>query len=317
MLVTANILQPLLDVLEPVLKFFHNDVGVGWGLSIVLLTVVVRAALIPLTVKQFKGMQQMQAHAPELKAIKERYKDDKARQQEEMMKFYKENNVNPLGSCLPLLLQMPIFFALFFLLRKDLLRNICPEVLKAHPHAHACAVAHHAAPQAAHFLFIPDLTSKATGAVLVVLMVLYVGTQLFASVMMMAKGVDPNQRRLMLVLPLLMMFFFISFPAGLLVYWITTNLFQIVQQLIVKRIVGPPPVPVTTMADTKPGSGRKRALDPAPAPEQQSFGSMLRRRLDPSSAPEPATAPPSRNGVSAGPPPPPPRKKKKRSGRRR
>jgi membrane protein insertase Oxa1/YidC/SpoIIIJ len=94
MLLTANIFQPLIDVFEAVLKFFHNSLGVPWGWAIVLLTVVIRLALLPLTVKQFHSMQQLQRHQPELKAIQAKYKDDKARQQEEMMKFYKENNVN-------------------------------------------------------------------------------------------------------------------------------------------------------------------------------------------------------------------------------
>ncbi|PZS07952.1 MAG: membrane protein insertase YidC, partial [Solirubrobacterales bacterium] len=102
MLLTANIFQPLIDVFEAVLRFFHTSVGVPWGWSIVLLTIVIRALLIPLTLKQFQSMQALQRHQPELKALQAKYKDDKQRQQQEMMKFYKENKVNPLGSCLPL-----------------------------------------------------------------------------------------------------------------------------------------------------------------------------------------------------------------------
>src|SRR5947209_9877916 len=120
MLLTANIFQPLIDVFETILKFIHNNVGVSWGFSIVLLTVVIRAALIPLTVKQFHSMQRLQAHMPELKAIQARYKDDKQRQQQEVMKFYQENKVNPFGSCAPLALQLPVFIALFYMLRTTL-----------------------------------------------------------------------------------------------------------------------------------------------------------------------------------------------------
>ena len=131
MLVTANIFQPLIDVFETVLKFFHNNVGVSWGFSIVLLTVCVRAVLIPLTVKQFGSMARMQQLQPEMKAIQAKYKEDKQRQQQEMMKFYKENNVNPLGSCLPLVAQLPVFISLFYMLRQSLRVDICPKIQKA------------------------------------------------------------------------------------------------------------------------------------------------------------------------------------------
>ena len=128
MLLTANIFQPLIDVFETVLKFFHNSIGVPWGWSIVLLTVVIRAILVPLTLKQFKSMQALQRLQPELKAIQTKYKEDKQRQQQELMKFYKENKVNPLGSCLPLVAQLPVFISLFYMLRKTLRIDICPAV---------------------------------------------------------------------------------------------------------------------------------------------------------------------------------------------
>src|SRR5213595_616758 len=123
----ANIFQPLIDVFEAVLKFFHNSVGVSWGWSIVLLTVAVRALLIPLTFKQFKSMQKLQQLAPELKAIQAKYKQDKQRQQQEIMKFYKENEVNPFASCLPLVAQIPVFIGLFYMLRTTLRPDICPQ----------------------------------------------------------------------------------------------------------------------------------------------------------------------------------------------
>ena len=125
--IPANIFQPLIDVFQSVLVFFHNSLGVQWGWSIVLLTVTIRALMIPLTVKQFHSMRQLQAHQPELKAIQAKYKDDKQRQQQEMMKFYKENNVNPLGSCLPMVAQLPVFISLFYMLRANLRVDICPS----------------------------------------------------------------------------------------------------------------------------------------------------------------------------------------------
>src|ERR1700737_4656401 len=107
MLVTANIFQPLIDVFEAVLKFFHNTVGVSWGWSIVLLTVVIRAALLPLALRQFPSMQKLQRLQPQMKALQAKYKDDKQRQQQEMMKVEKENQGNPFSSGLPLLAQRP------------------------------------------------------------------------------------------------------------------------------------------------------------------------------------------------------------------
>ena len=128
LLVTANIFQPLIDVFEAVLKFFHNSIGIPWGWAIVLLTICVRALLVPLTVRQIRSMARMQQLAPEMKAIQAKYKEDKQRQQQEMMKFYKENNVNPLASCLPLAAQLPVFISLYYMLRQSLRVDICPAV---------------------------------------------------------------------------------------------------------------------------------------------------------------------------------------------
>src|SRR5436305_6373996 len=231
LLIPANIFQPLIDVFEAVLKFFHNSIGVSWGWSIVLLTIAVRALLLPLAVKQFHSMQKLQRVAPELKQIQNKYKEDKQRQQQEIMKFYKENEVNPFASCLPLVAQIPVFIGLFYMLRTTLRPDICPQsqpgahLVNGHwvvPHtAHTVACGPH---NAANFLFIPDLTNKATGGVLIALLVLYVGTQLASSLMMQTPTMDKNQRRIMLLLPLFFVVIVINFPAGLLVYWITTNI---------------------------------------------------------------------------------------------
>src|SRR5947199_10729003 len=135
MFVFANVIQPLIDAVDAIMTFFHDNVGLSWGLSIIGLTIVVRTALIPLTLKQFKSMQSLQELAPEIKALQEKYKDDKQRLNQEMMKFYQENKVNPFGSCLPLVLQMPVFISLFYMLRKDLKIDICG------PKEHILAVA--------------------------------------------------------------------------------------------------------------------------------------------------------------------------------
>jgi len=121
--ISANVLQPLIDFFEGILKFFHDTVGFSWGLSIIFLTFVVRAALVPLTVKQFRSMQALARLQPEIKKLQQKYGDDKQRLNQEMMRFYQENKVNPFSSCLPIAAQLPVFFSLFYMLRKDLRRD--------------------------------------------------------------------------------------------------------------------------------------------------------------------------------------------------
>src|SRR3954447_18251856 len=163
MLVTANILQPLIDVNEAVLHFFHNKIGFGWGLSVICLTMPIRLLILPLTFKQVRSMQEMQRFSPEIQRLRERYKDDKQRQNEELMKLYKEHGFNPLGSCLPLVLQLPFFFGLYQTLRSTGFKEEVGD--------------------GGQFFFIPDITKPLTGhtAALVVMIVLYVGTQLASS----------------------------------------------------------------------------------------------------------------------------------------
>jgi len=331
MLVAANIFQPLITVFEAVLKFFHNDIGAGWGLSIVLLTVVIRLVMVPLTLKQFKSMQALQRLQPQMKEIQAKYKEDKQRQQQEMMKFYKENNVNPLASCLPLVAQLPVFISLFYMLRKDLRDNICPSVQVAYRAAKhlgksatvACSKGPGGihAPGASHagFLFIKDLTNSATGVTLVVLILLYVGTQLASTMMMSSPMMDQTQRRLMMFMPLIFVLFIIRFPAGVIVYWITTNSWTMAQQYIVRRRLGPQAPPAPAVATANGGSGRvtggRGSTAATDGPDTNGsasggLGGLLRGRgkqEEVAVAAQPRTAPPPRS----------PRKKKKRSGRRR
>ncbi len=324
MLLPANIFQPLIDVFEAVLKFFHSA-GVSWGFSIVLLTVVIRALLVPLTYKQFSSMQKLQALQPQLKEIQKKYKDDKQRQQQELMKFYKENSVNPLGSCLPLVAQLPVFISLFYMLRQSLRKDICPSVqIAAHTVHHVAlgstvpCTAYGPFPKAS-FLFIPDLTNKATGAVLVVLIVLYVGTQLLSSRMMASPTMDQTQQRIMMLMPLFFVIFIINFPAGVIVYWITTNSWTMGQQYVIKKRLQPAvpdDVAVAAAGGGSPGGGRGGGRSTSNGDEPESEGpraalaGLLRGRNRTEEAPAQRTA---RTAA----PPPPPRKKKKRSGRRR
>jgi YidC/Oxa1 family membrane protein insertase len=249
MLLDANIFQPLIDVFAAVLKFFHNDVGVSWGLSIVFLTFAVRLALVPIGIRQFHSMQRMAMHMPEMKKIREKYKDNPQRQQQETMAFYKENNVNPFSSCLPLLIQWPFLIGLFWTLRGNLRNDICLSTQKVY--REMFAKAHHISllkaggqttPCGNHggasFLFIHDLTNKATGVSVAILLVLYIGTSIGSSMIMMMPGTEKNQRRMMLFLPVLFSLFVIRFPAGALLYYIIFNLWMIMQQSVLKQLIG-------------------------------------------------------------------------------
>jgi YidC/Oxa1 family membrane protein insertase len=255
-------------------------------------------------------MQAMQRLSPEIKALQAKYKDDKARQQQEMMALYKEHKVNPFSSCLPLVLQLPVFISLFYMLRKDLKVDICGKAmtkyLAVHPHATLAGTGcNTVAPGSAKFLFIPDLTASATGAVLVALIVMYVASQLGSSLLMASATADKNQRYLMLALPFVFVFFIIRFPAGLLVYWITTNVWTIGQQYIVRRSVGQLP-PLTPSTATSGANGR-----PLPANDDGDKAPRATKK-EKAAAAAVVTA-----GAPRSAPRPPPRKKKKRSGRRR
>jgi YidC/Oxa1 family membrane protein insertase len=300
MMPIANILQPLIDVFESVLIFFHDTVGFGWGFSIIAMTVVVRAALVPLTYKQLKSMSALQKLQPQLKELQAKYKDDKQRLQQETMKFYQEHKVNPFGACLPLVLQMPVFIALFYMLREDLRFDICPQINPpGTENPKPCG-----STDASQFLFIPDITDKATGGVLVALLILYVGSQLFSSVVM-AVSADPMQRRIMMALPFVFVPFIIGFPAGLLVYWITTNVWTIGQQYVIRKTIGHPSQHAKEAAEAAAASpaGARAAAAPERRPRPRGGQEPEGK---PAEVPRRATAPP-----------PPPRRKKKRSGRRR
>jgi len=284
--VIANPLQPLIDVADAVLKFYHDSVGLSWGLSIIALTCTVRLLILPLTYKQVKGMQELQRFQPEMKRIQERYKDDRQRMQQEMMKFYQEHNFNPLSSCLPLILQLPFFITLFYLLKDE-------PLLKGES-----------------FLFIPDLSAKATGAVLITLIVLYIGTQLAASAVTALRA-DKQQRLIMFGLPFVFTIFIISFPSGLIVYWITTNVWTVGQQLAVKKFL-PKPDPIerkdesSTPAHRKPAAATAASADGDAKPKQKAKQKVA------------ANSGGADNGGPAKAPPQAPRKRKrKRSGRRR
>jgi YidC/Oxa1 family membrane protein insertase len=329
-MVFASVFQPLIDVFGPVLVFLHGVIGGSWGWSIVGLTVVVRGVLLPLAFRQVRSMQGLQRVAPQVKAIQAKYRGDKPRRQRELVRFYRENDVSPFASFLPLVAQLPVFVGLYYTLRTRLREDICPGLQAAFRRAYA---AHHhiALHQAAGrtvachglngsgWLFIHDLTSTAGGLTLVGLIVLYVGTQLASSLMMRAPTMDQTQRRLLLVLPLLFVVLIVKFPAGLILYWITTNVWTVGQQWVIRRRLGPV-VPVAPAAPApSPGGrdGRRAAAAVGNASGGGGGPSGLRR-----GTPEPGDKQPIAVGSSTrarrqAPPRPPPRKKSKRSARRR
>src|SRR5437868_10267499 len=219
------LLQPLEHLLRHVLNGIHS-VGLPWAWSIVCLTLIVRMRLVPLTVKQIHSMQNMQANAPQMKEIQRKYKGDRTKLNEELMKFYKENNINPASSCLPLVAQIPIFIGLFYTLRA-----FAREPVSKHPGS------------LSWLHFVPNIAQHAdkhwSGFVL---LSVYVTSQL-ASTYFMSGTMQQSQRVLMMVLPFVFIPFILRFPTGLVLYWMTTNLWTVGQGLITRRPipkVGPP-----------------------------------------------------------------------------
>jgi YidC/Oxa1 family membrane protein insertase len=270
MLFAIPILSQLETVMKHVLLWFHTTLNLPWAWAIVATTVVVRMLLVPLTIKQIHSMQNLQRHAPQMKEIQKKYKHDKQKQNEELMKFYRENNINPAASCLPMLLQLPVFIALYYTL-KHFNTNF---------------------PNAAHenlswLHFVPNITFHTTafwGGY--VLLIVYVASQM-ASTLFMAATADKTQRTLFMIMPLIFVFVIARFPAGLVLYWVTTNLWTVGQGLITRRLVArtPAPAPERRSSRTPPkddgtsGNGAKaESPPPKPAPSASQQPRQVRRK---------------------------------------
>jgi YidC/Oxa1 family membrane protein insertase len=244
----ADILQPIEDAAEAVLDFFHDNAGLSWGTSIIALTITVRALLIPLTYRQIKGMRALQALQPKIKEIQEKYKNDRQRMQQEMMRFYQENKVNPLASCLPLILQLPIFFALFRLLQGDSFEEDVNSSGEA------------------GWLFINSVVEKPHGAETVILMVLFAASMALSTIVTMRSSptTGGNQQYIMIgAFSLIGLFFVPTFPAGLSLYWITTNFWTVFQSYAAARLIPAPQVltpeeEAATKPPPKPPKKKKR-----------------------------------------------------------
>ncbi len=218
----ANPLKPLEHALRAVLDWLHGTVGLPWAWSIVVLTVLIRILIVPLAVKQIRSMQNLQRYAPQLKELQKKYAHDKAKQREELMKFYSEHKINPAASCLPMLPQLPIFFSLYYVLK-----NFADD-------AKVPALA--AQLGDLHWLGIFKITEKASSGWGPVLLVLYATSQV-ASVWLMSATADKTQRYIMTFLPVVFIAVIVNFPQGLVIYWVTTNLWTTGQGLITRRLI--------------------------------------------------------------------------------
>lgn len=203
-----RIFAPLTNLLGSGLEFFYAQ-GAPWWLSIAVLTIIVRSILFPLTVRQVKSMRAMQDLKPDMDRLRAKYKDNKQKQQEELMKLYQERQVNPFGSCLPLLIQMPIFIAMYVVV------NSFGET--------------HESFSSGGMLWFQDLSVQDPFYILPVVSAV---TMLAASEIT-SKNLDPQQRWMMRLLPVVFTVFLISFPAGLFMYWITSNLVTLVQNFLI------------------------------------------------------------------------------------
>ena len=192
-----------------ILQFLHRIFG-NWGVDIILLTVLVKAAFWPLSKKSFDSMKAMQKLQPEMEKIKERFADDKQKLSQETMELYKRHKVNPLGGCLPMVLQMPVFFGLYQLLQNTIELRHAPFAL-----------------------WITDLAAPERLMIAgygIPVLTLLLGASMFLQQKMTPSAADPTQQRIMMLMPVVFTFMFINFPAGLTLYWLTQNILTIGQQ---------------------------------------------------------------------------------------
>jgi YidC/Oxa1 family membrane protein insertase len=248
--IVASVLSPLEDLFRSILDWLHNSGGFSWAWSIVVLTVIVRIAIVPLAVKQIHSMQSLQAHAPEMKEIQKRWRHDKQRQNQELMRFYKENNINPMASCLPMLAQLPVFFALYFVLRS----------FSKHPPCNLKPASECVARGDFSWLghdFFPNIAANVTAHWSgYLLLVIYVGSQV-ASTYFMSASAQKSQRILMMVLPFVILPVILRFPTGLVLYWATTNLWTVGQGLITRTLVPQPAAPAKRSSRTPSAEERQ------------------------------------------------------------
>lgn len=203
-------LTPISAPLFVGLKFIHSLVG-NWGWAIIILTILIKLAFYPLSATSYKSMARMKRMQPRLKSLKERYKDDKAKYNQAMMEVYKTEKINPMGGCLPILVQVPVFIALYWVLLESVELRQAPFIFWIH-----------------------DLSAKDPYYVLPVIM----GISMFAQQLLSpSPATDPMQRKLMMGMPIVFTFFFLFFPSGLVLYWVVNNLLSIAQQWRINHVM--------------------------------------------------------------------------------
>lgn len=215
-----NLLSSISKVLGQFFQVIHSGIAVvipnpaiSYGIAIIVFTIIIRTFLLPLNIKQMKSQIKMTEIQPELKKVQDKYKNDPQKANAEVMKLYKEKGVNPLGGCLPLLVQMPILFALFYVFR-DLFTSIHP---------------------APGFLWIPDLSKPDP---IKILALLSGGTTYISSTLLAAKGDNPQAKQtgtMNIVMAGFLTFMSLNINASLVIYWIFNNTYQICQTLVMKR----------------------------------------------------------------------------------
>ena len=207
--VDYGLLWPISKVLFALLEGIHKVLA-NWGWSIIVLTILVKIALMWFSNKSYYSMAKMRALAPRLQALKEEHGDDRMKMSQEMMALYKEEKVNPMAGCLPILLQMPIFLALYWVLVESVELRHAPWILWIH-----------------------DLSAMDPYFILPIFM----GVTMFAQQMFNPQPTDPMQAKVMKFLPIIFTAFMLFFPAGLVLYWTVNNLFTMTQQYIVNKKV--------------------------------------------------------------------------------
>jgi YidC/Oxa1 family membrane protein insertase len=209
--------KPIHWLLATLYSLVHN-----FGVAIILLTLIVRGAMFPIAQKQFASMAAMRAIQPKMKAIQERYKDDKPRAQQEVMALYKSEGVNPLAGCLPILLQIPIFFGLYKVLMLSIDMRHKPFALWIHDLS---------APDPAHILNLFGLLPfTPPGFLAIGVLAVLLGITMFLTFRLNPQAMDPIQQQMFSIMPWVLMFVMAPFAAGLLIYWITSNLLTLAQQ---------------------------------------------------------------------------------------
>jgi YidC/Oxa1 family membrane protein insertase len=289
-----GLMKPLYLAVSWILVTFHTYVfgplfgatsGMGWGMSIVGLVVVIRILLIPLFVRQIKAQRGMQLLQPQMKEIQKKYKDDRAKQQEELMKLYRETGTNPFASCLPIILQMPIFFALFHVINVGIKGGQAVGAMTTAEAQNASEARIFGAPLAATFMDPAGGNQTTVRIVCVLLIVAMSATTFITQRQLMVKNMPSGQdnpmaqqmKILLYAYPFMFAIFGINFPVGVLLYWLTTNLWTMGQQFYVIRR-NPAPGSQAWEAKQQREAARARQV---PADQGRATGAVALETADP------------------------------------